>query len=198
MSSKKKNEMCPDADTEAAESKIESSGTEKPEELPAEDECSCNEEADTLSAEVAELKIKLNQAVNDKLIVMADFENYRKRTLKEKADLIKSGGEECLKNLLPVIDDFERSLAAINESNDVDAIKEGVNHIYSKFKNYLSQQGIKEIETKDADFDTEYHEAVTTFAVQDPQMKGKVIDCMQKGYIMNGKVIRFAKVVVGE
>lgn len=155
-------------------------------------------ETDALVAEIAELKEKLEQAAKDKLLVMADFDNYRKRTLKEKADLIKSGGEECLKSLLPIIDDFERSMAAINNSSDVEALKEGVTHIYNKFNTYLNQHGIKPIETENSDFNTEYHEAVTMFPVEDPDKKGKVIDCVQKGYTMNDKVIRFAKVVVGE
>ncbi|MBP3353369.1 MAG: nucleotide exchange factor GrpE [Bacteroidales bacterium] len=155
-------------------------------------------ETDTLSEEVASLKEKVEQLTKDKLLLMADFDNYRKRTIKEKADLIKSGGEECLKNLLPVIDDFERSLQALNTSTDVEALVEGVNLIYNKFKGYLAQNGVKEIETADAPFDTEYHEAVTTFPVEDPEKKGKVIDCVQKGYTLNDKVIRFSKVVVGE
>ena len=155
-------------------------------------------ETDTLSAEVASLAEKVEQLTKEKLLLMADFDNYRKRTIKEKADLIKSGGEECLKNLLPIIDDFERSLQALNSSTNVDALVEGVNLIYNKFKGYLAQNGVKEIETTDAPFDTEYHEAVTTFPVEDPQKKGKVIDCVQKGYTMNDKVIRYSKVVVGE
>ena len=155
-------------------------------------------ETDTLSAEVASLTEKVEQLTKDKLLLMADFDNYRKRTIKEKADLIKSGGEECLKNLLPIVDDFERSLQAINTATDVQALVEGVNLIYNKFKGYLAQNGVKEIETADAPFDTEYHEAVTTFPVEDPDKKGKVIDCVQKGYTMNDKVIRFSKVVVGE
>ncbi|MBE6298966.1 MAG: nucleotide exchange factor GrpE [Bacteroidales bacterium] len=155
-------------------------------------------ETDTLSAEVASLAEKVEQLTKEKLLLMADFDNYRKRTIKEKADLIKSGGEECLKNLLPIIDDFERSLQAINTATNVDALVEGVNLIYNKFKGYLAQNGVKEIETADAPFDTEYHEAVTTFPVEDPDKKGKVIDCVQKGYTMNDKVIRYSKVVVGE
>ncbi len=155
-------------------------------------------ETDTLSEEVASLKEKVEQLTKEKLLLMADFDNYRKRTIKEKADLIKSGGEECLKNLLPIIDDFERSLQALNTSTDVEALVEGVNLIYNKFKGYLAQNGVKEIETADAPFDTEYHEAVTTFPVEDPEKKGKVIDCVQKGYTLNDKVIRFSKVVVGE
>ena len=155
-------------------------------------------ETDTLSAEVASLTEKVEQLTKEKLLLMADFDNYRKRTIKEKADLIKSGGEECLKNLLPIVDDFERSLQALNTATDVQALVEGVNLIYNKFKGYLAQNGVKEIETSDAPFDTEYHEAVTTFPVEDTEKKGKVIDCVQKGYTMNDKVIRFSKVVVGE
>ena len=100
--------------------------------------------------------------------------------------------------ILPLVDDFERGLLAINESTDVEAVKEGMTLIYNKFKTFLDQHGIKEIPAKDEDFNTEYHEAVTTFPAPSPEMKGKVIDCVQKGYTMNDKVIRFAKVVVGE
>ncbi len=175
--------------------------TEETQNVTPETEVSAEQESaetDTLSAEVASLTEKVEQLTKEKLLLMADFDNYRKRTIKEKADLIKSGGEECLKNLLPIIDDFERSLQALNSSTNVDALVEGVNLIYNKFKGYLAQNGVKEIETTDAPFDTEYHEAVTTFPVEDPDKKGKVIDCVQKGYTMNDKVIRYSKVVVGE
>ena len=155
-------------------------------------------DAASLKAEIEELKAQIEQLNKDKLLLMADFENYRKRTLREKADLIKSGGEDCLKRILPLVDDFERGLLAINESTDVEAVKEGMTLIYNKFKTFLDQHGIKEIPAKDEDFNTEYHEAVTTFPAPSPEMKGKVIDCVQKGYTMNDKVIRFAKVVVGE
>ena len=103
-----------------------------------------------------------------------------------------------MKAILPVIDDFERGLAAVEESNDLAAVKEGMSLIYNKFKSYLEQNGVKEIPTEGADFDTEYHEAVTMFPSSDPAQKGKVIDTVQKGYTLNDKVIRFAKVVVGE
>ena len=148
--------------------------------------------------EIAELTAKNEKLNKDYLLLMADFDNYRKRTLKEKADLLKSGGEDCLKNILPIVDDFERGLMAIGESADVDAVKEGMTLIYNKFKNYLNQHGIKEIPTTGEDFNTEYHEAVTMYPAPQPELKGKVIDCVQKGYTMNDKVIRFAKVVVGE
>ena len=181
---------------EAAVETSEVSKNVADENLPeAEDAAS---DAASLTAEIEELKAQIEQLNKDKLLLMADFENYRKRTLREKADLIKSGGEDCLKRILPLVDDFERGLLAINESADVEAVKEGMTLIYNKFKTFLDQHGIKEIPAKDEDFNTEYHEAVTTFPAPSPEMKCKVIDCVQKGYTMNDKVIRFAKVVVGE
>lgn len=155
-------------------------------------------ETDTLSAENERLKAQVEELKKDYLLARADLENYRKRTLKEKADLIRNGGESCLKELLPVIDDFERAMQALTTATDIEAVKEGITLIYNKFKTYLDRNGVKEIATENADFDTEYHEAVTTFPAPAPEQKGKVIDCVQKGYTMNDKVIRFAKVVVGE
>ena len=156
------------------------------------------DEAAKLSAELETLKATIEKMQKDYLLLMAEFDNFRKRTLREKAELIKNGGEGCMKAILPVIDDFERGLAAIDESKDLEAVKEGMNLIYNNFKSYLEQNGVKEIPTKDADFDTEYHEAVTMFPAPDPAQKGKVIDTVQKGYTLNDKVIRFAKVVAGE
>ena len=153
---------------------------------------------DTLAEENERLKAEAEQLKKDYLLARADLENFRKRTLKEKADLIRNGGEGCLKDILPVIDDFERGMQAIASNADVEAVKKGIELIYNKFKSYLEQHGVKEIPTENADFDTEYHEAVTTFPAPTPEQKGKVIDCVQKGYTMNDKVIRFAKVVVGE
>ena len=171
--------------------------TEEHTEMPAEDSVPV-EETDTLAAENEQLKAQVEQLKKDYLLARADLENFRKRTLKEKADLIRNGGESCLKDILPVIDDFERGLQAVGESADVEAVKQEIELIYNKFKTFLDQHGVKEIPTQDADFDTEYHEAVTTFPAPTPEQKGKVIDCVQKGYTMNDKVIRFAKVVVGE
>ncbi|HIU55016.1 MAG TPA: nucleotide exchange factor GrpE [Candidatus Gallibacteroides avistercoris] len=156
------------------------------------------DETDNLAAEVEELKKKIEKLNHEVLLARADFDNYRKRTLREKAELLKNGGEDCMKHILPIIDDFERGLLSISETSDVEAVKEGMNLIYSKFKTYLEQHGVKEIKTDKQDFDTEYHEAVTTFPVEDASLKGKIIDCVQKGYTLNDKVIRYAKVVVGE
>ncbi len=174
-----------------------------PETPEANAEVSADENADapktdTLAEENERLKAEAEQLKKDYLLARADLENFRKRTLKEKADLIRNGGEGCLKDILPVIDDFERGMQAIASNADVEAVKKGIELIYNKFKSYLEQHGVKEIPTENADFDTEYHEAVTTFPAPTPEEKGKVIDCVQKGYTMNDKVIRFAKVVVGE
>jgi len=137
--------------------------------------------------------------LNDKnLRLMAEFDNYRKRTLKERIDLIKTAGEKVLVDMLPLVDDFERGLKAMETSEDVVAVKEGVDLIYSKFIAFLIQNGVKAIPTENESFDTEYHEAITTFPAPSEELKGKIIDCVSKGYTMNEKVIRFSKVVVGE
>jgi len=138
-------------------------------------------------------------ALNDSYLrLIAEFDNYRKRTLKEKADLIKSGGESALTALLPVIDDFERAMQTINSSEDVKAVAEGVELIFSKFTNYLTQQGVKAIDTTGQPFDTETSDAIATIPAPSEDLKGKVIDCIQTGYTLNDKIIRHAKVVVGE
>ncbi|MBS2097066.1 nucleotide exchange factor GrpE [Carboxylicivirga linearis] len=149
-------------------------------------------------SEEEKLAEKVNE-LNDKYVrLSAEFDNYRRRTLKEKMELSKSAGEGLLLSLLPVVDDFDRALAHIDEAKDIDALKEGIKLIYNKFNEYLKQQGIKEIEAKEKDFDTDLHEAVTKIPAPTEDMKGKVIDCIEKGYTLNEKVIRFSKVVVGE
>ncbi|MCD8193140.1 MAG: nucleotide exchange factor GrpE, partial [Tannerellaceae bacterium] len=132
------------------------------------------------------------------LRLMAEYDNYRKRTLREKADLIKSGGETALTNLLPVVDDFERALQTIRTAEDVKSVTEGVELIYNKFINYLSQQGVKPINAVGQPFDTEQFEAVAIIPAPEPELKGKVLDSVQTGYTLYDKVIRHAKVVVGE
>ena len=138
-------------------------------------------------------------ALNDShLRLMAEFDNFRKRTLREKADLIKSGGATVLGNLLPVIDDFERALGTLQTTEDMSSVVEGVKLIYDKFISYLLQQGVKAIEAVGQPFDTEQFEAVATIPAQEKDLKGKVIDCVQTGYMLYDKVLRHAKVVVGE
>jgi len=148
-----------------------------------------------------ELEIITQKCVelNDKnLRLMAEFDNYRKRTLKERMDLLKTAGEKVLVDMLPLVDDFERGLKAMETSDDVQSVKDGVDLIYTKFISFLLQNGVKAIPTENETFDTQYHEAITTFPAPSEDLKGKIIDCVAKGYTMNEKVIRFSKVVVGE
>lgn len=137
--------------------------------------------------------------LNDKYLrLSAEFDNYRKRTLKERMDLTKSAGEQVLSKILPVMDNFERALKSMETAEDVPALREGVELIYSNFKDFLSQNGVKEMECLHTDFDPELQEAVTKIPAPSEDLKGKVVDCIQKGYTLNDKVIRFPKVVVGE
>lgn len=148
--------------------------------------------------ELSECKKKYEELNDSHLRLMAEFDNYRKRTLREKADLIKNGGENALSQLLPVVDDFERALQNIRTAEDIKAVEEGVELIYSKFIAYLSQQGVKPMEAVGKPFDTETFEAVAIIPAPEADMKGKVLDCIQTGYTLHDKVIRHAKVVVGE
>lgn len=143
--------------------------------------------------DLADKILKLN---DQHLRLMAEFENYKKRTLKERADLIKYSGERVFVDMLPIIDDFERALAHLPEEDS--PIKEGIIMIHSKFVNFLKANGVKEMETKDQAFDMDLHEAISMFPAPDESMKGKIIDCTQKGYLFHDKVIRYAKVVVAE
>ena len=132
------------------------------------------------------------------LRLSAEFDNFRKRTIREKADLIKSGGATALTNLLPVIDDFERAMNTLQTTDDLQSAVNGVRIIYDKFISYLAQQGVKMIETAGQPFDTDLFEAIATFPAPDESQKGMVIDCVQTGYKLYDKVLRHAKVVVGE
>ena len=145
-----------------------------------------------------ELNSKLAELTDKHLRLQAEFDNFRKRTMKEKADLIKSGGESVLVNILPVIDDFERALESMKNVSDEDLGKQGTLLIYNKFKDFLKQNNVKEIEAMNQDFDVDIHEAITKIPAPDEKLKGKVVDVIQKGYQLNDKIIRFAKVVIGE
>ena len=146
---------------------------------------------------IAELEEQLEREKKEYVYLMSDFETFRRRTVKEKADLIKNGAERAMADLLPVVDDMERALDAIDKGGDLESLKEGVELIYSKFVKYLESQHVTAIDSTGKDFDTDVHEAVTTFPAPDPAMKGKVIDTTVKGYMINDKVLRHAKVVVG-
>ncbi len=174
--------------TEAQNAEVESQNAE--EEQP--------EKEETPEDKIAALQAELEKSQKEYLFLMAEFDNYRKRTVKEKAELIKNGGEKAMLGLLPVIDDFERAIDAIDKSSDVEGLKEGVDLIYNKFMKYLESQQVKPMESTGTDFDADIYEAVTTFPAPDESMKGKVIDTVQKGYTINEKVLRHAKVVVGQ
>ncbi len=152
----------------------------------------------SLEAQIEALQQKCDDLNDKNLRLMAEFDNYRKRSLKERSDLIKTAGEGVFVNILPMIDDFERALKATETANDVNALQEGVQLIYNKFVAFLLQNGVKAIPTENEVFNTDLHEAITTFPAPSDDMKGKIIDCATKGYTMNEKVIRFSKVVVGE
>lgn len=152
------------------------------------------EEKDPLKAaeeQIAELKDKYLRSV-------AEFDNYRKRTMKEKAELILNGAEKAVSAILPVMDDMERALANAEKTDDVEALKEGMKLIFQKFEKCLNGLGVSKIETKDADFNTDFHEAVAMVPGMGDEKKGKVLDCVQTGYKLNDKVIRHAKVAVGQ
>ena len=141
---------------------------------------------------------KYNELNNRFLRLYAEFENYRKRTNKERLDLITNANSDLLKDLVPIIDDFERAIANNVESNDIDGIKEGFSLIYTKYKGLLQSKGLKAMDAKGNLFDSELHEAIANLPTEDKKMKGKVIDDVEKGYFLNDKVLRFAKVVVGQ
>ena len=147
---------------------------------------------------IEELAEKLAEITDKHLRLQAEFDNFRRRTIKEKADLIKSGGESVLVNILPIIDDFERALESLKNVPEDDAGKQGTLLIYAKFGDFLKQNNVKEIEALHKDFDVDHHEALTKIPAPEEKLKGKVVDVIQKGYQLNDKVIRFAKVVVGE
>ncbi|HNZ61807.1 MAG TPA: nucleotide exchange factor GrpE [Paludibacteraceae bacterium] len=157
-----------------------------------------NTENENVEKELERLREECEDLADKNLRLLAEFDNYRKRMLKEKADLLKNGGENVLVNILPLVDDFERALKAIETSEDIEAVKEGIHLIYGKFVEFLNKNNVKEIPTENIEFNTQYHEAVSKIPAPSEELKGKVIECLSKGYTLNDKVIRYAKVVVGE
>lgn len=179
-----------EATQKAAENKPETEATASEEITDAKTE-------ETPEADPLEEAQKQIEELKDKYLrTVAEFDNYKKRTLKEKTELILNGGAKTVAAILPVLDDFERAIA--DKSDDPKAIKEGIQNIFNKFVKSLESLGVKQIETKDKDFDTDYHEAVAMVPGMGDDKKGKVVDCLQTGYTMNDKVIRHAKVAVGQ
>lgn len=166
-------------------------------ETPQENEAPLTEE-EKLAQELKKANEQIEEQKDKYLRLSAEFDNYRKRTMKEKAELILNGGEKSISSILPIVDDFERALKNMETATDVAAVKEGVELIYNKFMSVLGQNGVKVIETKEQPLDTDYHEAIAVIPAPNEALKGKILDCVQTGYILNDKVIRHAKVVVGE
>ena len=155
-------------------------------------------EEEKLAQELEKANEQIEEQKDKYLRLSAEFDNYRKRTMKEKAELILNGGEKSISSILPIVDDFERALKNMETATDVAAVKEGVELIDNKFMSVLGQNGVKVIETKEQPLDTDYHEAIAVIPAPNEALKGKILDCVQTGYILNDKVIRHAKVVVGE
>ena len=153
--------------------------------------------APTTEELLAEAQARIAELEKDRLYKQAEFDNYRKNVMKDKADLILNGGKKVLESMLPVVDDFELALQHMSGDGDVAALREGVELILKKLLQTLKSHGGEAIDTKDKDFDTDFHEAIAQFPAPTEELKGKVVDCTKKGYTMNGKVLRFAQVVVG-
>ena len=180
------NELANGAEAMAEEENLESEGIK--------------EEAgeDSVEKRLKDLEDQVAKEKKEYLFLMAEFDNFRKRTLKEKSEIIRNAGENVLKGLLPIMDDFERGIKASEGSEDASAMKEGMVLIYNKLKKYLAQNGVKEMDPDDDSFDTEKHEAISVVPVPDESKKGKILDTVEKGYMINDKVLRHAKVVVGQ
>lgn len=163
-----------------------------------EEACEALTEEESLQKALDEANEKAAMLEDKYLRQAAEFDNYRKRTIKEKAELIKNGGERAIESILPVLDDFERALSNMAKDENAAEILTGVELIYNKFVGILKQNGLQKIETEGAEFNTDYHEAIAMVPTPNEELKGKVLDCVQAGYILNDKVIRHAKVAVGE
>lgn len=156
-----------------------------------------NETLHTVDAKITELEAKLAEEKDKYLRLYSEFDNYRKRSIRERGELIKTAGEDIFKSILPVIDDFERAIKAADTTGDINAMAEGVQLIYSKLKNSLKQKGLEEMDSTGKVFDADVMEAITSIPAPSEELKGKVVDEIEKGYSLNGKVIRYAKVVTG-
>lgn len=155
-------------------------------------------EEEKLAQELEKAQAQIEDQKDKYLRLSAEFDNYRKRTMKEKAELILNGGEKSISSIFPIVDDLERALKNMETATDVAAVREGVELIYNKFMSVLGQNGVKIIETKEKPLDTDFHEAIAVIPAPTEELKGKILDCVQTGYTLNDKVLRHAKVVVGE
>ncbi|MDY5238523.1 nucleotide exchange factor GrpE [Bacteroides helcogenes] len=195
MNPKEKEINEEELEVQAAQNECDEETTEK--ETAQENETPLTEE-EKLTQELEKANEQIEEQKDKYLRLSAEFDNYRKRTMKEKAELILNGGEKSISSILPIVDDFERAIKNMETATDVVAVKEGVELIYNKFMSVLGQNGVKVIETKEKPLDTDYHDAIAVIPAPTEELKGKILDCVQTGYMLNDKVIRHAKVVVGE
>ena len=193
MDPKEKEKMAEELNVEETKDTAE----EQPQNDQAEEAAPLTHE-EQLEKELEDAQTVIEEQKDKYLRLSAEFDNYRKRTMKEKAELILNGGEKSISSILPVIDDFERAIKTMETAKDVKAVKEGVELIYNKFMPVMAQNALKVIATKDQPLDTDYHEAIAVIPAPSEEQKGKILDCVQTGYTLNDKVIRHAKVVVGE
>ncbi len=191
----KEKEEIPEEVAESQEAT--SADASETDEVTAED-VDLSSEEDNARNEVEELRSQLEKEKKEYIFLMAEFDNFRKRTLREKSELIKNAAESAFKGLLPIVDDFERALKATEGVGDAGAVREGMELIYKKLKKYMEQNGVREMDPEDRDFDADRHEAISAVPVPDESLKGKILDTVEKGYTINDKVLRHAKVVVGQ
>lgn len=186
------------SDNQESTENVEAIAPDKEDQEVSVEELPVLDEKALLQDKIAELE-SANKEITDKYLrLSAEFDNYRKRTLRERMELTKTAAESVMLSILPVTDDFERAMHSIEQGMDFEAVKEGILLIYNKFKEFNKQNGITEIEAEGKPFDTDLHEALTKIPAPSEELKGKIIEVIQKGYYLNDKVIRFAKVVVGE
>ena len=197
----KEKELNENISAETAQEEVTGQAEETAAETPAEEianEAPEAETADTWETKLKEAEEKAAELNDRYLRLSAEFDNYRKRTLKEKTELILNGGEKALTSILPVVDDLERAMQNMQQATDVEAVRQGVELIYAKFLQTLEQNGVKPILTEGQSLDTDFHEAIALIDAPTEEQKGKILDCVQKGYTLNDKVIRHAKVVIGK
>lgn len=195
----KKHRMKETEDINLSEQMEEAQNTPTPETKNIENQPEAETKVETEAIDpVTQLENQLAELKDQYLRKVAEFDNYRKRTLKEKTELVLNGGEKVITSILPILDDFERAEDNIHKATDLDALKEGVELIFQKLLKVLEAQGLKKIETHEADFNTDFHEAIAMVPAANEEQKGKVVDCVQTGYTLNDKVIRHAKVAIGQ
>ena len=195
----KKQRMKETKDINLSEQMEEAQNTPTPETKNIENQPEAETKVETEAIDpVTQLENQLAELKDQYLRKVAEFDNYRKRTLKEKTELILNGGEKVITSILPILDDFERAEDNISKATDLDALKEGVELIFQKLLKVLEAQGLKKIETHESDFNTDFHEAIAMVPAANEEQKGKVVDCVQTGYTLNDKVIRHAKVAIGQ